>query len=326
VQTVSRIPDLPLITVIVTYYNEGPLLLNALATIAAQTYAGPIEVIIVDDSSTVPIPPVESIKIPVRIFRTSKNLYAGGARNFGAHKASGKYLMFLDSDDEYCPDKIQTHINFLLEHPGVAFVGSPHWDKVDGQINFHMPPALANYAPEIAKKTGVLPPEFRFWVCGDYCFNTGAMTFPSEAFFQLHGFDEKLRWGEEWELQARAAQIGRVGFIASPSYYYVSRPNTITSTVNPRKYKSYASIFRNYRRLVPDLPKNILRQIRAGEHRAWLLACQLYLEHSSDPKNALLSALNSFLCGCSLWSVRSFIRSIFWLLGGHIGKKQAVSN
>jgi glycosyltransferase involved in cell wall biosynthesis len=318
--------DLPLISVVVTYYNEGPLILNALATIAAQTYAGPIEVIIVDDCSTVPMPSLESIKIPVRIFRTSKNLYAGGARNLGAQKASGKYLMFLDADDEYCPDKIQTHTDFLSAHSDVVFVGSPQWDKAGDRIDFHMPPALANYAPEIAKQTGVLPPEFRFWVCGDYCFNTGAMTFLSEAFLQLHGFNEKLRWGEEWELQARAAQIGRVGFIASPSYYYVSRPNTITSTVNPRKYKSYANIFRNYRRLVPDLPKDILRQIRAGEHRAWLLACQLYLEHASDPKNAFLSALNSFFCGCSIWSVRSFIRSALWLLGGFVGKKLMVSN
>jgi glycosyltransferase involved in cell wall biosynthesis len=309
--------NLPSVSIVVTYHNEGPLISRALESIAGQKYSGSVEVIVVDDCSTVPVPQAcIPANLQVRILRTPKNLYAGGARNFGVRNSNGEYLMFLDADDEYCPGRIQSHIDFFSNNPTVVFAGAAYYvldsKNPDGQPQLQIPEALALYAPASADKTCILPDEFRYWICHKYCFNTGALTFPREKFLSLGGFREDLRWGEEWELQARASRIGRVGFISVPAYLYVLRSNTVTSTTNPIKYWSLATIFRSYRKLVPDLPAELVKKARSEEHRAWLLACQLYLEHSANPGKALHSAFMAARCGFSLWAVRSLLRSILW--------------
>jgi glycosyltransferase involved in cell wall biosynthesis len=310
----------PLVSVVVTYFNEGTLLFRALNSIAAQSCSGMVEVVIVDDCSTIPVPPIESTSLAVRVFRTPHNLYAGGARNFGARQTSGTYLMFLDADDEYCPGRIEAHVNFLKEHPDVVMVGSTYWTEENNQVRLRIPEMLGRYAPKAAETTGVLSADVRYWACVEYCCNTGAITFEREKFLSLGGFREDLRWGEEWELQARAARCGRIGFIASPSYRYICRSNTVTSTVNPAKYKSLANILRTNRQRVPDLPGDIVSRTRIEERRAWLLACQLYLEHKGDAKSAFRSAAMALSCGPDVWSVRSFVRSTLWLVGEFVKK------
>lgn len=91
------------ISVIVPVYNAMPYLSECLDSLLNQTCPD-LEVILVNDSSTDGSPEVmeEYVKkAPSRfvLMNTEVNRGAGGARNLGLSKASGKYVGFVDSDD-----------------------------------------------------------------------------------------------------------------------------------------------------------------------------------------------------------------------------------
>ena len=91
----------PLVSVIVPVYNAMPYLKECLDSICAQTYKE-LEIICVNDGST--DDSLQTLqKYAADDFRihvlTQKNLYAGAARNTGLDAATGKYCLFLDSDD-----------------------------------------------------------------------------------------------------------------------------------------------------------------------------------------------------------------------------------
>ena len=100
------------VSIVIPMYNVENQIENTLSSVINQTYKN-IEVIIVDDGST-----DNSVNIcksidddRIKIF-TKINGGASSARNYGIEKATGDYLTFLDSDDQYKPKYIES----LLKH------------------------------------------------------------------------------------------------------------------------------------------------------------------------------------------------------------------
>lgn len=99
----------PLVSIIMPAYNAERYLEECLASVEGQTYRD-LEIILVDDGST-----DETLRMArdhaARDERitvlTQQNQYAGVARNNGMAKASGDYLLFLDSDDIFEPDMVE---------------------------------------------------------------------------------------------------------------------------------------------------------------------------------------------------------------------------
>src|SRR5262249_7710052 len=137
VNTNGTVSHLPRVSVIVPFHNEGKLINRALTSLAAQTYRGPIEIVIVDDAAK-ESPPIEvDPRHPLKIVRSPSNVYAGAARNLGVKYSRGDYLCFLDADDEFLPQRIERHVDFFLEQPALAMVGAAyhlHREKVCVQI------------------------------------------------------------------------------------------------------------------------------------------------------------------------------------------------
>jgi glycosyltransferase involved in cell wall biosynthesis len=105
----------PLVSVIVPTLNRPAMLKEALASIASQTYT-PIEIIVVNDAGVEVEDVISALRFNQRIVylkhATNKGLPA--ARNTGLKAASGDYVAYLDDDDIYYPDHIQTLVSFLL--------------------------------------------------------------------------------------------------------------------------------------------------------------------------------------------------------------------
>lgn len=99
----------PLVSIIIPFYNEEKHLLRAVSSVLNQTYQH-VEIILVDDGSF-----DNSNKIALNICQKNsqckliriQNSGPGNARNNGLQKIKGKYVVFLDADDEYHIDAIQ---------------------------------------------------------------------------------------------------------------------------------------------------------------------------------------------------------------------------
>lgn len=102
------------VTIVIPVYNVEAYIEDCLRSVAAQTYKGKIECIIVNDctpdgSCTV----IERFvteyngNIEFKLLHHERNRGLSAARNTGIDAATGEYIYFLDSDDEITPDCIE---------------------------------------------------------------------------------------------------------------------------------------------------------------------------------------------------------------------------
>lgn len=97
-------------------YNSGKFIEESISSIQNQTYAN-WELLITDDCSTddtvLIIKRFIRIDPRIRLFQLSKNSGSGVARNKSIQKASGRFIAFCDSDDQWLPNKLEVQLNFL---------------------------------------------------------------------------------------------------------------------------------------------------------------------------------------------------------------------
>lgn len=124
----------PLVSVIMPVYNSERFVLEAVESVLGQTYSN-WELIIVNDAST-----DETSLIIERLSASYPNIIAisfaankgpGFCRNKATEIARGDYIAFLDSDDRWATDKLQTQIDFMVENEcAVSFTSYLHIDEM----------------------------------------------------------------------------------------------------------------------------------------------------------------------------------------------------
>lgn len=104
----------PLVSVVIPAYNREKAIIPAIQSVIAQG-VDEIEIIVVDDCSTDGT--IQSIETLVdgriRLIKHEKNKGEAGARNTGIHTARGKYIAYLDSDDQWLPGKLKAQLNVM---------------------------------------------------------------------------------------------------------------------------------------------------------------------------------------------------------------------
>jgi glycosyltransferase involved in cell wall biosynthesis len=111
------------VSVLVPTYNRAHLIDRAVRSALAAIAPGD-EILVIDDGSTDGTDAVvEAFGEPVRLLRAPHG-GAGAARNLGLAEARGDLIAFLDSDDEWLPDKIELQRAFMDRRPDVVFACS----------------------------------------------------------------------------------------------------------------------------------------------------------------------------------------------------------
>lgn len=109
-----------MISVIIPTYNRYDNLLNAINSVKNQTFKD-YEIIVVSDGSTDERykDDIENVTM-IRLPKSSRELlgYPCGSipRNEGLIKASGEYVAFLDDDDIWMPNKLETQIKEMIKN------------------------------------------------------------------------------------------------------------------------------------------------------------------------------------------------------------------
>src|SRR5262245_28003536 len=95
------------VSVVIPAYQAASTIERSVASAIGQSRP-PEQVIVVDDASTDDTSGLveRAFGRRVQVYRLPENVGAGAARNFGIGKASGKYVAFLDADDEWHPEKL----------------------------------------------------------------------------------------------------------------------------------------------------------------------------------------------------------------------------
>lgn len=111
-------------SVIITTFNRANLLTRALHSLIAQTETD-WEAIVIDDGSTddthQQIQPILDLHPKIRYIKQS-NQGTVSAKNAGITISKGRYITFLDSDDEYMPDHLESRKKILGQNPDTDFL------------------------------------------------------------------------------------------------------------------------------------------------------------------------------------------------------------
>jgi len=106
----------PLVSVITPVYNSARFLSEAVASVAAQTFKD-WEMVIVDDGSTDGsvrhARDLAGRERRIRFSALGANCGAAVARNTAIENARGRYIAFLDSDDQWLPAKLEKQLDFM---------------------------------------------------------------------------------------------------------------------------------------------------------------------------------------------------------------------
>lgn len=109
----------PLVSVITPLYNGEKTIARTIQCVQEQTYRN-WEMLIADDASqdaSAQIVQSFAMQDPrIRCLPMSTNRGAAAARNHAMAVARGKYLAFLDSDDEWLPNKLKRQIAYMEKY------------------------------------------------------------------------------------------------------------------------------------------------------------------------------------------------------------------
>jgi glycosyltransferase involved in cell wall biosynthesis len=209
------------VSVVIPTYNRAPMVGEAIASALAQTYER-LEVIVVDDGSTDDTAERVGRRRDPRL-RYVRREHAGvsSARNAGIAAATGDLVSFLDSDDLWKPEKIETELAALARHPQAGGVFSD-LEKREG----------ATVVPSFMRRTrvfsrllggrvfpqGWLLPSRALYLCllQEIPIKTPALTVRRRALERVGAFDERWTSSEDWEFLLR--------FARRESLVYLDRP------------------------------------------------------------------------------------------------------
>lgn len=129
----------PSVSIIVPFFNPGPFLAEAIASVFAQDYHD-WELILVNDGSTdesVAVADSLTGHVPERVSLYShpdgRNHGLPATRNLGLTKARGEFIALLDADDFWFQEKLREQVSILRDHPeaGMVFGRSEYWHSWD---------------------------------------------------------------------------------------------------------------------------------------------------------------------------------------------------
>ncbi len=115
--------QLPLLSIISVNYNHSHVTDELLDSIYRHNTYSNIEIIVVDNASTInPVPEWQQKYPEVLFIRIEKNLGFAGGNNLGLSYANGTYFFLVNNDTEFTPLLIETLLHTLETHPQVGVV------------------------------------------------------------------------------------------------------------------------------------------------------------------------------------------------------------
>lgn len=182
-----------MISVVIPLYNKEQSIASTLRTVINQTYQD-FEIVIVNDGSTDhSVDEVKKIKDNrIRLIHQT-NAGVSAARNQGIEEARGEYIAFLDADDEWKPEYLQTQYELTLKYPECNVFA----------CNYEFKNTEEKVTPTIIRKLtfegedGILSNYFEVASCSHPPLWTSAVMVKKNAIQTIGGFPVGIKSGED---------------------------------------------------------------------------------------------------------------------------------
>ena len=199
------------VSVIVPTYNRAGTIRRAVDSVLAQTHTDR-ELIIVDDGSvdgTVDLLKDYAGRIRVIV---QENAGPSAARNRGVAESRGSIVAFLDSDDQWLPEKLSLQVE-LLTRGGVG-VPCCVCNAIFNEKEKGPSTSFELAGIKIGSCSGYLTNPEQIVATRFFIFNQ-VVAIWKDAFERVGGFDSQLGIVEDWDLALKLSTLGPWGIIGS---------------------------------------------------------------------------------------------------------------
>jgi glycosyltransferase involved in cell wall biosynthesis len=209
----------PLVSVVIPTFNREKFLRSCIDSVLSQAYS-PLEVVVVDDGSTDGTPELcATYGERIRYFR-KQNGGAASALNFGIQRIEGSWFKWLSSDDELEQDALGELVQ-EGERTGAGVVYGD-FSKIDARGK-----KIGTHRDRAYPSTG----DFVVMLWWHLVGSAGAAIIRKSCLDEVGGFDESLRYAEDYDWWLRAAMIHGVRFRYVPRLVarYRIHPGQVTA-------------------------------------------------------------------------------------------------
>ncbi|MDY6936546.1 MAG: glycosyltransferase family A protein [Cyanobacteriota bacterium] len=251
----------PQVSVIIPAYQGERHISQAISSVLAQTFTD-WEIIVVDDGSTdrtreVLQPYWEKVR-----YAHQENQGVAAARNCGISRSRGKWIAFLDQDDEFLPDKLATQmacVQNLPKHQTDVGIVHSGWQITSDR---------AEVLGEVFPWQGIRELTLASWVRQKPVF-LGAMLFDRQWLAQVGGFDTQWQQTSDVDLVLRLAAIGcRAIWVRQPTVRYRQHEGNVSRNAKAQAQEIKAVLDRFFDR--PHLPPEIAALEAASRYQSWV--------------------------------------------------------
>ncbi len=192
----------PTVAVIIPTYNRRDWTLRAVESVVAQTRA-PNEIVVVDDGSTDDTAEAVQQEFPEVRVGAIEHGGVSRARNHGVDSTTSHWLAFLDSDDQWQPEKLEVQLQAM--HQSGYRIGhcEETWIRNGRRVN----------PRDRHKKWGGFIYRHCLPLC---CISPSAVILERSLFEEVGGFNESLPACEDYDLWLRICCQLPVCFVDQP--------------------------------------------------------------------------------------------------------------
>ena len=192
---------MPEVSVIIPTLKRPALLKRAIDSVLGQSFQD-FELIIISDGKDIDTDKIVSAYIDVRIkyLKSIKSRGASAARNIGIKASKGRYIAFLDDDDEWLPNKLEKQFLLIKNSPddvGLIYCWLEYF-LAEKSIKVLKPKLKGNILPFMLDKQGIG--------------NSSTLLIKKEIIEKVGYFDENLLRGNDGDFIRRISKYYKVDF------------------------------------------------------------------------------------------------------------------
>ena len=213
----------PKVSVIIPLYNKAPYIKRALDSVFAQTVQD-FEVIVVNDGSKDGGEKIVEEYGDSRIrLINQENQGVSAARNHGVDAARAELVAFLDADDEWLPEFLETILRLREKWPDAGMYYSNSWRLIDG--------VRVSNDVNTGKEEGIIKNYFRDCALHGHCIDTICVAVQRNVFLSLGGFDSSFVFFEDYDLWDRIAYYYPIAYTPTPLAIYHTEESNANSRI-----------------------------------------------------------------------------------------------